>query len=238
MPLHIKNWKKFQHFKDRRPPWVKLYRDLLDDPEWHQLEPHAAKTLVMLWLLASEYDGQLPDAKTIAFRLRTSVLDVESALPLLSHWVVDGDIEPISDGYHDGPPETERETEKRQRQTERAEEFQRWYALYPKKEGRAKAEEAFAKVKEPVDLLIAALKRHCQRPDWLKEEGRYIPLPATWLNQRRWEDQGTTVAAPASRHTDSAEETRRMLAAKDKGTTAMPAEIRQFAAQLTGRKAA
>jgi hypothetical protein len=51
---------------------VKLYRDLLDDMEWHQLEPRAAKALVMLWLIASENDGQLPEAKTLAFRLRTT----------------------------------------------------------------------------------------------------------------------------------------------------------------------
>jgi hypothetical protein len=31
--IRIKNWAQFQHFKDRKPPWVKLYRDLLDDME-------------------------------------------------------------------------------------------------------------------------------------------------------------------------------------------------------------
>jgi uncharacterized protein YdaU (DUF1376 family) len=40
------------------------------------------------------------------------------------------------------------------------------------------------------------------------------------------------------RHTDAAEDTRRMLDQANRGTTGMPAEIRQFAAQLTGRKAA
>ena len=25
--------------------------------------------------------------------------------------------------------------------------------------------------------------------DWQKENGRYIPLPATWLNGKRWEDE-------------------------------------------------
>jgi hypothetical protein len=43
---------------------------------------------------------------------------------------------------------------------------------------------------------------------------------------------------PAGRHTDDAEDTRRMLDQANRGTTGMPAEIRQFAAQLTGRKAA
>jgi hypothetical protein len=48
----------------------------------------------------------------------------------------------------------------------------------------------------------------------------------------------TCAQAPPGRHTDSAEETRRMLDRQKQGTSTMPAEIRQFAAQLTGRKAA
>ena len=71
----IKNWHKFQHFKDRKPPWVKLYRDLLDDIDWHELDSKAAKVLVMLWLIASEEDGQIPEIKRLAFRLRISEKD-------------------------------------------------------------------------------------------------------------------------------------------------------------------
>jgi hypothetical protein len=61
--MKIKNWKKLQHYKDRKPPWIKLYRDLLDDPEWHELSGDDAKHLIMLWLIASEDEnGVLPDA--------------------------------------------------------------------------------------------------------------------------------------------------------------------------------
>jgi hypothetical protein len=31
MTYRVKDWTKFQHFKDRRPPWIKLYRDILDN---------------------------------------------------------------------------------------------------------------------------------------------------------------------------------------------------------------
>lgn len=112
----IKNWTKFQHFKDRRPPWIKLYRDLLDDLEWHQLDPQAAKTLVMLWLIASESDGNLPEIKTLAFRLRMSEKDVLTCVNKLSHWLDQVDIKPISERYQDDLPETETETEKEKRQ--------------------------------------------------------------------------------------------------------------------------
>ena len=109
--MKIKNWSKFQHFKDRRPPWIKLYRDILDDMNWHQLDPLASKVLVMCWLIASEDDGQIPDAKTLAFRLRMSEKQISDCLIKLSHWLEQGDITPISERYQDDAPETETERE-------------------------------------------------------------------------------------------------------------------------------
>ena len=106
MPTRVKNWEKFQHFKDRKPPWIKLYRDILDDKEWHKLDPVAAKALVMIWLLASENDGQLPDVETLAFRLRKSDSEVESIVSKLSHWLEHGDINAISTRYQ---PDTDRD---------------------------------------------------------------------------------------------------------------------------------
>jgi hypothetical protein len=109
--MRIKNWTKFQHFKDRRPPWVKLYRDILDDLEWHELDPLAAKVLVMLWLIASENDGRIPDNKTLAFRLRLTELKTKEIIIKLSHWLEQDDISTISDQYQSDRPERETETE-------------------------------------------------------------------------------------------------------------------------------
>ena len=109
--MRIKNWSKFQHFKDRKPPWVKLYRDLLDDIDWHELDPKAAKTLVMLWLIASEDDGRIPRTKQLAFRLRMSEKDTEVCISKLSHWLEQEDINTISSRYQDDGLETETETE-------------------------------------------------------------------------------------------------------------------------------
>ena len=111
MVLRIKDWNKFQHFKDRRPPWIKLYRDLLDDIEWHDLEPKSAKALVMIWLIASENDGELPKLRDLAFRLRITQTELEHIVSTLSHWLDQGDIKPISSRYQVDAPETETETE-------------------------------------------------------------------------------------------------------------------------------
>jgi len=109
--MKIKNWSKFQHFKDRKPPWVKLYRDILDDIEWHELDATASKVLVMCWLIASEDDGNLPNTKTLAFRLRMSEKQTLECLNKLSHWLEQDDIGVISAGYQDDLLETETETE-------------------------------------------------------------------------------------------------------------------------------
>ena len=110
--MKIKNWSKFQHFKDRKPPWVKLYRDLLDNIEWHLLDPKAAKVLTMLWLIASEDDGNLPEIKTLAFRLRLSEKETNDSIFKLSHWLIQDDINVISNRYQSDILETEKETEK------------------------------------------------------------------------------------------------------------------------------
>ena len=84
--LQVKNWSRFQHYKHRRPPWIRLYRDLLDDCDFHSL-PLASRALApMLWLLASDtvqgFIDYLP--QQISFKLRMSVEDFDSALkPLI-----------------------------------------------------------------------------------------------------------------------------------------------------------
>lgn len=114
--MRIKNWNKFQHFKDRRPPWIKLYRDILDDVDWHELDGDSAKALVAIWLIASEDDkqqGTLPDARTLAFRLRITESKVNQLLTKLSKWLIQDDNDVISSGYQVDLPETETETERK-----------------------------------------------------------------------------------------------------------------------------
>jgi len=115
--MKIKNWSKFQHFKDRRPPWVKLYRDILDDVEWFELDPKLAKILVMLWLIASEDEGRIPNVKTLAFRLRLTEIKTKEVLIKLSHWLEQDDIEVISSGYQSDSTERETETETKKKAT-------------------------------------------------------------------------------------------------------------------------
>jgi hypothetical protein len=113
MAYKIKDWDKFQHFKDRKPPWVKLYRDILDDPDWHELDGDSAKALVAIWLIASEDEtktGTLPETRKLAFRLRVTESKVLQILNKLSNFLYQDDINMISERYQHDTPETETET--------------------------------------------------------------------------------------------------------------------------------
>ena len=112
--IRIKNWSRHQHFKDRTPPWIKLYRELLNDPDWHDLDGDTTKVLIGLWLIASEdetHQGLLPDVRKLAFRLRMSERSLNQALTKLSAWVIQDDIAVISGRYQVDALETETETE-------------------------------------------------------------------------------------------------------------------------------
>ena len=77
MKYRIVNFRKFQNFHDRKPPWIKLYRDLLDNMDWFMLSPIASKSLINLWLLGSESFGNLPDDFEIGFRLRLNQKELD-----------------------------------------------------------------------------------------------------------------------------------------------------------------
>lgn len=87
MRLAVKGWERFQHYKHRKPPWIRLYRTLLEDVNWHML-PVASRALApMLWLLASESKNGVIDGEpfAIAFRVRLASADFEEALsPLIA----------------------------------------------------------------------------------------------------------------------------------------------------------
>ena len=78
--FRIVNFERFQHYKDRRPPWIKLYADVLEDYEFGCLQDASKLHLVLLWLLASRHENRLPwDQKWLAQRIHaTAKIDLET----------------------------------------------------------------------------------------------------------------------------------------------------------------
>jgi len=69
--------------------------------------------------------------------------------------------------------------------------FIAFWSAYPKKRSKGDAEKAWAKLKpdnELAERIMTALRQAKTSPDWVRDAGRYIPHPASWLNGKRWED--------------------------------------------------
>lgn len=58
--LVIRGWEKFQHYKDRDPPWIKLYRDLLSSESWVMGTDASRLVQVASMLLAARYHNATP----------------------------------------------------------------------------------------------------------------------------------------------------------------------------------
>ena len=70
--------------------------------------------------------------------------------------------------------------------------FEEFWTAYPKKKAKEAAKKAWAKLKPDETLgkaIIQAVTESAKTKDWKKENGKYIPYPATYLNGKRWEDE-------------------------------------------------
>ena len=81
--------------------------------------------------------------------------------------------------------------------------FDEFWAAYPKKTGKGEARKAWEKIKPRAALLeqmLNAITWQSQSEQWRKDGGQYIPMPATWLNQQRWEDEGIKLPKKTSKY--------------------------------------
>ena len=68
--------------------------------------------------------------------------------------------------------------------------FDEFWSLYPRKIAKATARKAWAKLSPEQQLMAAkAIDTHCQYWSAKETELEFIPHPATWLNNERWEDE-------------------------------------------------
>jgi len=75
--------------------------------------------------------------------------------------------------------------------------FDRFWAEWPRRDGKKPAWDKWCSKKcwTRIEEILTAVRRQKGSKQWTKDGGDFIPLPATWLNQERWEDQGTSAPA-------------------------------------------
>lgn len=67
--------------------------------------------------------------------------------------------------------------------------FLTFWTAYPRKTGKGAAWVSWEKLQPPIADCLRTLSWQTKSEQWTKDNGKYIPLPATYLNQRRWEDE-------------------------------------------------
>ena len=180
----MRNWDKFQPtMKDRNVIWIKLYRQILEDYEWHNLSSDSKATLIELLLLASENNGQLPEVHKIAFRLRKTEEFIQHEIDLLSHWLqLDNNL--ITTCQQDVALEKSRERE--EKTYVRFDDF--WNSLLPKRRVNRKGcleKWKIHNLDTEADNIISWVQQMNMTKEW--KDG-YNPSPEVIINQRRWED--------------------------------------------------
>lgn len=80
--------------------------------------------------------------------------------------------------------------------------FDTFWKSYPKKVAKQEAIKAFTKLNPDDNLLGVMLKSidaFKKSEAWIKDGGKFIPHPASWLNGRRWEDEIAAAPAPPAK---------------------------------------
>lgn len=93
----------------------------------------------------------------------------------------------------DSKPDINADTEAKKATDETFEEF---WAAYPRKDGKKVARQKWNRLKPDEEMrkkILADIERRKRSPEWLKENGQFIPMPSTYLNQQRWEDEGVVL---------------------------------------------
>lgn len=70
--------------------------------------------------------------------------------------------------------------------------FDKFWQAYPKKVSKKEAQKSWKKINPSLELfekILKALEMVKQTEQWKKDNGKYVPYPATWLNQERWTDE-------------------------------------------------
>jgi len=69
--LKVHHWEVWQSYRSDReqPPWIKVHRRVMRHPEWVSLTDAERGQLLMIWLLAAENNGFIPNDANIVKKL-------------------------------------------------------------------------------------------------------------------------------------------------------------------------
>ena len=116
---------------------------------------------------------------------------------LVQEHASDGEQDCLKGGNKSATTKERKET-KQKKESEEAPFFQEFWNIYPRKEAKVNARKAFKRInpsEEEFKIILSALEKKIKSHDWKKEDGHFIPHPASWLNGERWLDEVKTTSS-------------------------------------------
>lgn len=138
----IRNWERFQHYKHRNPPWIKLHVEIFSSADWVMLDDASKLLAVACMVIAAKHDGCVPDApdyiKRVAYLRATPNLKPLIACGFLE--ILQADASACKQLRTNAVPETE--TEKKENIQSAATQtdglFEQFWTAYPREKNMSK----------------------------------------------------------------------------------------------------
>ena len=210
--MNVCGWDKWQTYRKDRgtPPWIKVHRNLMTNPEWVSLDDAEKGQLVSIWLIAADRGGKIPDDPTVI-----QMMAMLRSTPDISKFVALGFLEDdgcqvvvklASSGCHSDAPETEAETEtetetdkplvpskKAPAKESYSELFESFWMAYPgnRRGNKKNAFREWKKIPDEQRLHLSSIveRRKLNDLDWRREKFKYVPHCERYLKGERWLDE-------------------------------------------------
>lgn len=205
--------------------WFPVSHDFNADPEVWELTDKFGDRAIRVWLellsIADRNDGELPGQwkdypRLLAGRCRSTARHLQGICQWLSRWLAvdsEGIARVVNYGKYHRPKEQIKvppdlpnlpdlpipPKAPHKKVTASPDGFAEFWVLYPRKKSKGQAEKAWRSLNLTAELftaIIAGVRRGKASRDWLKDNGKFIPYPATWLRAKGWEDQEINFSAP------------------------------------------
>jgi len=123
--LKIKNWDRWQSYRSDRgqPPWIKVHRCVMRNPEWVALSDAERGQLISIWLLAADNNGLIPSSPELIKKLcfMSSTLNLSKFIEL--DFICQSDVKTTPEGRQLDPPEKSRIDKNREDKKEKYSEY-------------------------------------------------------------------------------------------------------------------
>lgn len=184
--LSVKNWDKFQHYKDRNPPWIKLHFEIFASEDWVMLDDAGKLLAIACMLVASRNGGQIPNNPSYIARL-THIKKVDLKPLIDSGFLIDAS--ECSQTLASACPSVSVSASVSVSETNKKvqDDFEKFWTIYPKQrcgsQGKALSAYKSALTRTTTEKIHEATVRYAASDEVARGFGKGA---AAWLNDDRW----------------------------------------------------